>query len=267
MPRFQTIPDHNANDNPVLHGGHRFLFYGCGRSVCAWCGEPTGFVDDSTGAKICSTECADAFFDERRLPQSDPDPIREPAAAVEDAKFDALPDDEYRIDESASARRLAFAGACAACGLNTSWVLKRSGCDGIRVCCWACALAVREQPARRPEAEEIAINAAGVARSKDADGTRYDLISPIGLRRLAAVHAEWANGRGKTYGESNWLKGMSFSDTLNHAIRHLERWRAGDRSEDNLAKTAWGLFALMHFEETRPDLDDRPFKSIDREAE
>jgi hypothetical protein len=49
---------------------------------------------------------------------------------------------------------------------------------------------------------------------------------------------------------------MPASDLLNHLLRHVDLYRSGDRDEDHLAHAAWGLFALMHFEETRPDLMD-----------
>ena len=98
--------------------------------------------------------------------------------------------------------------------------------------------------------------ASGAVRSSDAAGVRYDLISPVGLRRLAETYAEGA----RKYGDYNWLKGMPASDVLNHAMRHIELWRAGDAAEDHLAHAAWNLFALMHFEETRPELIDLPVR-------
>jgi len=90
----------------------------------------------------------------------------------------------------------------------------------------------------------------GAVRSRDADDTRYDLITPIGLRRLAETYAEGA----LKYGENNWLAGIPSSDLFNHAVRHLYLWLAGDTSEDHLAHAAWNIFAIMHFEETRPEL-------------
>lgn len=90
----------------------------------------------------------------------------------------------------------------------------------------------------------------GAVRSTDAMSTRYDLISPVGLRRLAETYAEGA----KKYGDCNWELGFPVSDILNHAIRHLYIFLSGDRSEDHLAHAAWGLFSAMHFEELRPDL-------------
>jgi hypothetical protein len=99
----------------------------------------------------------------------------------------------------------------------------------------------------------------GAVRSKDADDERYDLITPIGLRRLARTYAEGA----KKYGDHNWLKGIPASDLLNHAIRHLVLWSLGDTSEDHLAHAAWNIFSLMHFEETRPSLIDIVYRGSD----
>jgi len=92
----------------------------------------------------------------------------------------------------------------------------------------------------------------GAVRTKDAEGYRFDLISPIGLRRLAAIYDEGA----KKYGDNNWRKGLPFSDVLHHALNHLNLWQSGDRTEDHLAKVAWGMFAIMEFEKTHPDQND-----------
>lgn len=92
----------------------------------------------------------------------------------------------------------------------------------------------------------------GAVRSSDADSVRYDLISPIALRRLAETYAEGA----KKYGPNNWLKGIPVSDLLNHALRHINLWMSDDCTEDHLAHAVWNLCSIMHFEETRPDLFD-----------
>lgn len=94
----------------------------------------------------------------------------------------------------------------------------------------------------------------GAVRSTDANSTRYDLISPVGLRRIAETYAEGA----KKYGDNNWQKGMPASDTMNHAIRHLNLWLSGDKTEDHLAHAAWNLIAIMHFEELKPECIDVP---------
>lgn len=91
----------------------------------------------------------------------------------------------------------------------------------------------------------------GAVRSTDAEGVRYDLITPIGLARLAGTYAEGA----RKYSDNNWLRGMPITDLLNHAIRHQYLYLSGDRSEDHLAHAAWGLFAAMHSEEKWPHLN------------
>jgi hypothetical protein len=96
----------------------------------------------------------------------------------------------------------------------------------------------------------------GAVRDAEADSTRYDLIAPEGMRRLAETYAEGA----KKYDDHNWRKGMPVSATANHAIKHIFKYLAGWTDEDHLAHAAWGLFALMEFEKTHPELDDRYFK-------
>jgi hypothetical protein len=73
---------------------------------------------------------------------------------------------------------------------------------------------------------------------------RYDLIQPIGLRRLAETCAEGA----AKHGDTTWER-LRSKDHMNRALAHLVSYQAGDRSEDHLAHAAWRLFALMHFEE------------------
>ena len=94
----------------------------------------------------------------------------------------------------------------------------------------------------------------GAVRGTDAENVRFDLITPIGLRRLAETCAEGA----KKYGCWNWLKGMPASVMLNHAIRHLYLWLEGDKSEDHLAHAVWNCLAVCHFEEEMPQMIDIP---------
>ena len=101
---------------------------------------------------------------------------------------------------------------------------------------------------RSPEQIEFE---SGAVRQK-LDDVRYDLISPFGLRRLAMTYALGA----QRYGEHNWRKGMPFSALLNHILEHLTLYLAGENGEDHLARAAWGLFAMMEFAETMPEMDD-----------
>ncbi len=85
----------------------------------------------------------------------------------------------------------------------------------------------------------------GAERSRDTDSMAYDLISPIGLERLAKT---CRTGEQK-YSAYNWEKGMPIRDFLNHAISHVYTYLSGDRSEDHLAHAAWNLFGAIHSEE------------------
>jgi len=97
----------------------------------------------------------------------------------------------------------------------------------------------------------------GAVRSADAEGTRYDLITPIGLRRVAETCAEGA----VKYSPFNWEKGMPVADLLNHAIRHTFAYLEGDRSEDHLAHAAWNMLAAIHSEEKWPELNKDSLRS------
>jgi hypothetical protein len=92
----------------------------------------------------------------------------------------------------------------------------------------------------------------GAVRSKDADATRYDLISPIAMRALAETCAEGA----ARYGDANWEKGMPVHDLLNHAIRHIFEFLGGDRSERHLPHAMWNLGAAIHSLELWPHLNE-----------
>jgi hypothetical protein len=102
--------------------------------------------------------------------------------------------------------------------------------------------------------DELTRFSTGAVRGSDAENVRFDLITPIGLRRLAETCAEGA----KRYGDRNWEKGMPASVMLNHALRHIYLWIDGDTSEDHIAHATWNLMAIMHFEETMPQLIDVP---------
>jgi hypothetical protein len=94
----------------------------------------------------------------------------------------------------------------------------------------------------------------GAVRGTDAAGVRFDLITPIGLRRLAETCAEGA----AKYGPFNWTRGIPASEMLNHAIRHIYLWLQGDAEEDHLAHAAWNILGVCHFEEAMPDMIDVP---------
>lgn len=97
------------------------------------------------------------------------------------------------------------------------------------------------------------VHETGAKRSKDADGVRFDLLSPIVLMNLAATFAEGAH----KYGEHNYQKGFKISGLLNHAMRHIQLFLLGDTSEDHLGHAAWNINAAIHFMHIKPEMDDR----------
>lgn len=73
---------------------------------------------------------------------------------------------------------------------------------------------------------------------------RFDLIPPHALRAAAKAMAKGA----ERYGELNW-HGLPISNMLNHAIRHVFLFLAGDREEDHLAHAACNLLMARDQEE------------------
>lgn len=97
----------------------------------------------------------------------------------------------------------------------------------------------------------------GAVRSGDAETTRYDLVSPIGLAAVARACQEGA----AKYGDFNWERGMPAHDLLNHALRHVYLFLGGDRAEDHLGHAAWGLMAAIHSLEVWPHLNEGTLRS------
>lgn len=82
----------------------------------------------------------------------------------------------------------------------------------------------------------------GSVRDRAEGKGRYDLITPIGLHRLA-VHYE--NGARK-YGDRNWERGQPVSWYIDSGIRHFFKYLAGKRDEDHLAAVAWNALGAIH---------------------
>ena len=99
----------------------------------------------------------------------------------------------------------------------------------------------------------------GDSAKLDAGKLRYDLI-PVGpLRELARVYTIGA----AKYAPRGWETGMDWSRIIAAMQRHVEAWRDGETldpvdGQHHLSSVAWCAFALMEFERTHPDLDDRP---------
>lgn len=103
----------------------------------------------------------------------------------------------------------------------------------------------------------------GAHRSSGSGKGRYDLIPIKPNRRVAIKYEQGA----EVYGPRNWEKGMPFSRLVDSAKRHIDQFIEGDPSEDHLAAAVWNLFAIMHFQEYRPDLNDLPVYPVQIEPE
>lgn len=102
--------------------------------------------------------------------------------------------------------------------------------------------------------------ATGSKRDSRAGKGRFDLISPLILKRLAK---HYENGAVK-YGDRNWEKGQPMSRYLDSALRHLSNYLEGMRDEDHLSACLWNVGAMIHTEELiargimPKELDDMP---------
>lgn len=105
----------------------------------------------------------------------------------------------------------------------------------------------------------------GAVRDTAAGKGRFDLITPIGLRRIAQ---HYENGATK-YSDRNWERGIPLMRYLDSAERHLNDYKecllTGESpAEDHLAAVAWNILGFIHTEtmisrgKLPEPLDDRP---------
>ena len=95
-------------------------------------------------------------------------------------------------------------------------------------------------------------------RKEDAGKLRFDLIPPGPLEKLAEVFTVGC----RKYDDRNWEKGIRWGRVYAAMQRHAWKWLKGESydqrdGQHHLASVAWCAFALMEYEETCPDLDDR----------
>lgn len=74
---------------------------------------------------------------------------------------------------------------------------------------------------------------------------RFDLLSPIAMRRLALHYESGA----EKYDERNWELGMPLKVFLDSALRHMFDYLEGMRDEDHLAAVLFNVSGLIHGEE------------------
>lgn len=107
---------------------------------------------------------------------------------------------------------------------------------------------------------------ASQGRKDDGEKLRYDLI-PIGpLAEVAHVYTQGA----KKYSDRNWEKGLQYSRVYGALLRHIFAWWGGEQRHEasmhHLASAAWAALALLEYERTHPELDDRPHVRSDLQS-
>ena len=97
------------------------------------------------------------------------------------------------------------------------------------------------------------------AKKFDGEKLRYELIPATPLRALAHVYTIGAN----KYAPRNWEKGLAWGRIFGAMMRHAWAWWRRERfdpqdGQHHLASVAWCAFALIEYEVTHQELDDRP---------
>jgi hypothetical protein len=105
-----------------------------------------------------------------------------------------------------------------------------------------------------PDEERIINPTTGGEKGKKIE--RYDLIPSRPLREVARNYGIGA----QKYADRNWEKGTAWSLNFAALNRHLWQWWEGQRLDDAGFHhlSAVHAMALMEFEVTHPELDDRP---------
>lgn len=91
----------------------------------------------------------------------------------------------------------------------------------------------------------------GMQRSTDADHLNFTAIHPIAMIALAKVLGAGA----VKYGNRNYELGSDVDDNLNHVLRHICLYGAGDRSEPHLANAFCGLMFAIVNDTLHPELN------------
>lgn len=98
----------------------------------------------------------------------------------------------------------------------------------------------------------------GDGKKKDHGKLRYDLIPCRPLAEVARVYTIGA----QKYSDRGWEAGMHWSRIFAAMMRHAWKWWAGETHDQtdgqhHLASVAWCALALMEYEHTHPEQDDR----------
>jgi len=94
----------------------------------------------------------------------------------------------------------------------------------------------------------------------DEGKPRWDLL-PSSLDEVVYVYTTGA----VKYTDRNWEKGMSWGRVFRALITHAFQWWWGEMRHEkgmhHMGSVAWCALALMEWEKTHPEFDDRPYGS------
>lgn len=101
----------------------------------------------------------------------------------------------------------------------------------------------------------------------DTQKNRVELLSPVALEKISQVLTFGA----KKYDSWNWSKGIIYTRLLGATLRHLFAYLKGEDKDpesglSHLAHAGCCIMFLLHFEEIRPDLDDREKNAYNKKA-
>jgi hypothetical protein len=111
----------------------------------------------------------------------------------------------------------------------------------------------------KADPKEVRVKNEKTGGEKGQKLARFDLIPPKPMWEVAELY-----GRGsRKYADRNWELGYKWSLSIAALERHLNLWKQGevrDRQDGqhHLASVVFHALALMEFERTHPELDDRP---------
>jgi hypothetical protein len=98
-------------------------------------------------------------------------------------------------------------------------------------------------------------------KKNDEGKLRWDLLPGRAMEQVVHVYTIGA----KKYAARNWEKGISWGRLFAAMMRHAWRWWGGEThdpvdGQHHLGSVVFCALALMEFENTHPELDDRKEK-------
>lgn len=97
------------------------------------------------------------------------------------------------------------------------------------------------------------------AEKFDDGKLRFDLLPTGPLFEIVKTYTIGV----KKYADRNWELGLSWGRVFAGMMRHAFKWFSGEQydpenGQHHLAAVCWAAMALMEYEHTHPELDDRP---------